>query len=231
MHRMLHAMRIGALYILGFACACSACAAAIPQSNGAKLGTALAFAATAGAMQVAQAAMEQHARNSAPVGHSGLSVTPHCDNDDQYACTTVSVAPSGPSPEPEMTLEDARDYVLGYVNGVRKLNGVAPIARDSMLDAFAQAGSDELAQDHLPKQHIIQHAREIGVRSAEIQGPSDGSRPGSLQDQIADVLLDSMREGPGGPRHDTLLRPEWQKLGVGIAQEGGKTYFTADFSS
>ncbi|HXX68672.1 MAG TPA: CAP domain-containing protein [Polyangiaceae bacterium] len=223
-------MRLGVLGVLGLGCACAACAAAIPQSNGAKLGEALAFAAAAGALQVAQAAAEQHARSSAPVGHSGLAVSPHCDNDDQYACTSVSVAPPGPPPEPEMTIEDAREYVLGYVNGVRKLNGVAPIARDSTLDTFAQAGSDELAQDHLPRQHIVQHGPELGVRSAEIQGPSDGMRPGSLQDQIAEVLVEAMREGPGGSRHDMLLRPEWQKLGVGIAQESGRTYFTADFS-
>jgi len=227
---MLHAMRMRVLCVLALGGACAACAAAIPQSNGAKLGEALAFAAAAGAMQVAQAAMEQHARSTAPVAHSGLAVSPHCDNDDQYACTSVSVASSGPPPEPEMTVEDAREYVLGYVNGVRKLNGAAPIARDSMLDTFAQAGSEELVRDHLPKQHFIQHAPGLGVRSAEIQGPSDGTRPGTLQDQIAEILVEAMREGPGGPRHDTLLRAEWQRLGVGIAQEGGRTYFTADFS-
>lgn len=228
---MIDHVRIRALCILGLASACTACvSAAAPVSNGAKLGEALAFAAAAGAMQVAQAAMEQQARNSAPVGHSSLGLSAQCDNDDQYACASVSVSAATRPPEPEMTVEDAREYVLGYVNGVRKLNGVPPVARDRTLDTFAQAGSDELAQDHLPKQHLVQHARELGGQSAEIQGPSDGARPGSLEDQIGGVLVDAMREGPGGPRHDLLLRPEWQKLGVGITQDAGRTFFTADFS-
>lgn len=227
---MLRDARIRGLGLFGLACTGAACVAPVGQSTGAKLGEALAFAATAGALQVAQAAMEQHARNSAPVAHSSLTVSAQCDNDDQYACASVSVARSPAPAELEMTVEDAREYVLGYVNGVRKLNGVAPIVRDEALDTFAQAGSEELAQDHLPKQHILQHALELGSRSAEIQGPSEGSRPGSLQDQIAAVLLDAMREGPGGARHDVLLRPEWRKLGVGITEDAGRTYFTADFS-
>jgi hypothetical protein len=40
-----------------------------------------------------------------------------------------------------------------------------------------------------------------------------------------------MGEGAGGMHHDVLLRPEWHKLGVGIASRGGRRYFTIDFSS
>jgi uncharacterized protein YkwD len=29
--------------------------------------------------------------------------------------------------------------------------------------------------------------------------------------------------------HDALLRPEWKRLGVGIANRDGRTYFTIDF--
>jgi len=215
------------------ACGCLACGAAYPTTNSGKLGEALAFAAVAGAVQVAQSAAERHARSSAPVTHgsTGVSVSPDCDNDDQYGCVSVTASPSaGAAPEPEMSDNEARDYVLGYINGVRKLNEDGLLVRDESLDAFAQAGSDELVQDHRPNQHMIQHSGEIHTSSSEVQGSPDGTPPGVLQDQIADVLVRSMGEGPGGVHHDAMLWREWRKLGVGIARREGRTYLTIDFS-
>ncbi len=211
----------------------AACAPGVYASNGTKLGYALAFAAVAAAAQVAQAAAEQQARNNAPMTHAsvGMNVSPGCDNDGQYGC--LSVAPGGAAGDPtapDMSDDEARDYVQGYLNGVRKLNGLGVLVRDDALDAFAQAGSDELAQDHLPNQHMATHAPELRLASAEIQGPADGSSPGPLQDQLASVLLRFTGEGHGGIHHDAMLRPEWRRLGVGIAHGGGRTYFTADFS-
>jgi len=203
------------------------------QSNSTKLGEALAFAAVAGATQVALTAAEQRARNGAPVRHStaGTIVSSDCDNEGQYACLTVAGSPSANSPpEPEMSEEEAHDYVLAYVNGVRRLNGVGPVSRDEALDAFARSGSDELARDHLPNQHMIDHAREIRASSAEVQGAPEGARPGPLQERIADSLLRWMAEGPGGVEHDTLLRQDWRKLGVGIVVLLGRAYLTVDFS-
>lgn len=209
-----------------------ACGAGIATSNSAKLGEAAAFAAAAAAVQVAQAAMEQHARNTAPVTHAGgVAVSPDCDNEGQYPCMSVSPAPAQPVPEPDMDDEEARDYVLGYVNGVRKLNAVGPLVRDDGVDAFAQQGSEQLTRDHRSNQHLADHAGELPPMSAEVQGSPDGARPGPLQDQIADILLGMMREGPGGMHHDTLLRPAWRKLGVGIVTRGGRLYFTVDFTS
>lgn len=215
------------------ACAASACVApGAGQSNSAKMGEALAFAAAAGVAQVAESVAEQNARNNAPVRHaSGMGLSPACDNDDQYAC--VSVRPSGaPSaPPPEMTSADARDYVLGYVNGVRKLNGAPLLERTVALDDFAQQGSEELAQDHRPGKHWTEHAQELAARTSEVQGSPAGEAPGALQDQLAAVLLQMTGEGPGGMHHDLLLRSEWRKLGVGIVQgDDRRTYFTVDFS-
>lgn len=214
------------------------CAPGLGASNGTKLGEALAFAAAAGAAQVAQSAVEQHARNSAPVTHAsgGVSVSPDCDNGGQYGCLSATAWPSAndaPRPEPaspEMGDDEARDYVLGYVNGVRKLNDSGPLARSDDLDAFAQAGSEELAQDHRQNRHMAEHARELTAASGEIQGAPDGSPAGPLQDQLAAILLRFTGEGPGGADHDAMLRPEWRKLGVGIARSGGRMYLTVDFS-
>jgi uncharacterized protein YkwD len=220
---------LAALALLALPCA--SCAAQPYASNGTKLGEALAFAAAAGAAQVAQAAMEQQARNNAPVTHAstGLNVSPACDNDGQYGCLSVSPSSADPT-EAEMSDDDARDYVQGYLNGVRKLNGVGVLVRDDTLDAFAQAGSAELAQDHVPNQHMVAHAPELHASCTEVQGPPDGSSPGPLQDQLAAVLLHFVGEGHGGMHHDAVLRPEWRKLGVGIARSDGRTYFTVDFA-
>jgi uncharacterized protein YkwD len=216
------------------ACASLACGAGLQQSNGAKLGEALAFAAVAGAAQVAQSAIEQHARNNAPITHAGggVAMSPDCDNEGQYGCVSVSAEPNaGGASDAVMDVDEARDYVLGYVNGVRKLNAVGPVVRDDALDAFAQAGSEQLAHDHKPNAHMTEHAQELHAASGENQGSADGSRPGALQDQIAETLLAHMAEGRGGMHHDMLLRPEWRKLGVGIVTRGGRTFLTIDFSS
>jgi uncharacterized protein YkwD len=214
------------------AAAAFGCGASLNPSNGQKMGEALAFAAIAGAAQVAQSVAEQHARSSAPITHAGgVGVTPQCDNEGQYGCVSVSSSPTAPpAPEAELNDDDARDYVLGYVNGVRKLNGLGPLVRDEPLDAFAQAGSEELAQDHKQNQHMLAHAPELHAVSAEAQGSPDGAAAGALQDQIAGSLLRWMGEGAGGMHHDMLLRPEWRKIGVGIAKSGGRMYFTVDFS-
>lgn len=216
------------------ACAATSCVApGAGQSNSAKMGEALAFAAAAGVAQVAESVAEQNARNNAPVRHaSGLGLSSSCDNDDQYTCVSVRPSASGSPPPPEMNSADARDYVLGYVNGVRKLNGAPPVERAVSLDDFAQAGSEELAQDHHPGKHWTEHAHELAARSAEVQGAPAGESPGILQDQLAGVLLHMTGEGPGGMHHDVLLRPEWRKVGVGIVQsDDRRTYFTIDLTN
>jgi uncharacterized protein YkwD len=215
----------GVLALTAFACAPP------PQSNGAKLGEALAFAAAAGVAQVAESVAEQNARNSAPVTHATYNVSTQCNDQGSYACVTVAPgAGDPPPPPPEMTDADARDYVLGYVNGIRKLNGAPRVERDEDLDTFAEAGSEELSSDHRLGAHWGQHAPELKVRSAEVQGSPDGTAPGPLQDQLASVLLAMTNEGPGGMHHDVLLRREWRKLGVGIVQRAGRTFLTVDLS-
>jgi uncharacterized protein YkwD len=213
------------------ACAHTALGVYPNPSNGAKLGEALAFASVAAAAQVVQTAAEQQARNNAPVTHAhGVVVSRGCDNDDQYGCVTVTPADGRP-PEAEMSDDEVRDYVAGYVSGVRKLNGAPRVRRDEALDAFAQAGSEELAMDHVVGQHMAAHAKELHGAGGEAQGPADGAPPGPLQDRIGEILLRMVGEGAGGTHHDVLLRPEWRKIGVGIARQGGRIYFTVDLST
>ena len=210
--------------------ALSACVApAVNASNGTKMAEAASFAAAAAVAQVVESAAQENARNKMPVTHATYGANVPCDNDGQYPCATVAAWPAE-TPEPPMTEEEAREYVLDYVDGVRKLNGAGPVQRDAKLDDFAREGSEELARDHKPGQHLADHARDVTPGSGEVQGSPQGSGTGTLQDELAQVLVGMMNEGPGGARHDVLLQPAWRTLGVGIVQEDGRTYFTADFS-
>jgi hypothetical protein len=200
-------------------------------SNGAKMGEALAFATVAAAAQVAESAAEANAHKNATSRSSTATVTPRCDNESQYACVSIAAGAARPPdvPEHEMSLDEAHDYVLGYVNGIRKLNHVALVVREPGLDAFALAGSEELAQDHRPNQHMMDHAGDLAGKSTELQGSPEGISPGPLEDQLGEALVRWVGEGPGGVHHDAVLRAEWHRLGVGIVTRDGRTYFTVDF--
>jgi len=200
--------------------------------NSTKLAEAAGFAAAAGAIQIAQAIAEERARNDAPVTHAGGAVSSACDTSDgQYACVSVSAGSAPPRPpEPEMTDVQARDYVRDYVTAVRKLGGVGPVTRDARLDAFAQAGSDELATDHQPGLHLAAHATELSARTVELQGDPQGAPPAMVQDVLGALLVAAMDEGPGGARREKLLGHDWTKIGVGIVKLGGRTYVTIDLS-
>jgi hypothetical protein len=213
------------------ACVLAGCAPGLNQSNGAKMGEALAFATLAGAAQLVESAAEAKARNDAPVrrAHTGVDVSARCA-DDQYGC--VSFTPGAPDrrpPDPDLTEAEARDYVLGYLNGVRKIHGAGVLVRDETLEAFAQEGSDALAADHVAGGHLANHPRE-GVQLVELQGPPDGSAPGPLEDQLAAILVAMMNEGAGGKHHDAMLHAAWRRAGVGITHAKGRMYFTAELS-
>jgi uncharacterized protein YkwD len=204
------------------------------NGNDVKLGEALAFATVAAVAQVAQAEAEARARKaSAAQSSAAVQVTPQCDNADQYACISISAGAARPPdlPDHEMTAEEAHEYVLGYVNGIRKLSHLGPMIRDPKLDAFALAGSFELAQDHRQNQHIMEHAKDLGGRSTELQASPDGITPGPLEDQIGSTLVRWIAEGTGGMHHDAIVNPEWRKLGSGLVSVEGRTYFTIDFAS
>jgi hypothetical protein len=220
-------MRLKRTWACALAFGCSGCGAGAGQSNGAKVGEALAFVALAGAAQVAQSAIAENARNAPPRAQP-------CGDDGQYTCYySAAIPPSqndSPGPAADMTAAEAREYTLEYINGVRRLNGVGPLVLDADLTAFAQAGSVELSEDHRIHQHIVDHRLELGTACAENQGDPSGWRPARLEDQIAEILGGMMREGPGGGHHDNILRPEWRRLGVGIVNPGGRMYFTTDFA-
>jgi uncharacterized protein YkwD len=206
-------------------------------SNAAKMTEAAAFAGTAAVAQVVASAMEAHARNNAPVGHSstGLRATPDCDNEGQYPCVSVSGSPSATdparAPEPEMSGEEARGYVLDYLNAVRRLHGAGALVRDPSAESAAQAESEALSHAFRADQPASEDVGPIDPTHAELQAAPEAPPARLLQDRLGGVLLQWMDEKPEGAHRATLMRPEWRKIGVGIVTRDGRTYFTVDFSS
>ena len=215
------------------------CAATTPPyaaSNATKMTEAAAFAGAAAVAQVVESAMEARARNNAPTSHSasGLRVTRQCDNEGLYPCLSVEPVPGAappPAADPEMSDEEARAYVLDFINSVRRLNAIAPLVRDPSVDGFAQDGSQQLARDHRPNQHMTDHAVELGGDHAEVQASPEASSAQPLQERLGAILVQWVEEKADGPHRATLMRPDFRKVGVGIVTRDGHTYFTVDLSS
>lgn len=128
---------------------------------------------------------------------------------------------------PEMTLEEARDYVLLYINHARTERGVSPLSLDFALNSFAQSCSRQLARDHRAHQYLAAHSEECPA-CAESQGDPDGIVAAGVHDQLDAVLGAMINEGTGDPRDAPLLAPDRHRIGVGIVNPDGRTFFTIE---
>jgi len=184
---------------------------------------ALQVAALAGVVTVQQQALKSAVQNAPPQ-------RTYCGGDYDHDCYTRAWQ-DDESHGRTMSIAEARQYTLMYINGVRSLNGVGPLVLDPEITQFAQEGSEQLARDHRGHGHITdQGARCAAGKCSENQGGEDGWRGGPVGQQIDEILGDMMAEGAGGGHHDNMLRPEWKRLGVGIVNPGGRLYFTTDFA-
>lgn len=125
------------------------------------------------------------------------------------------------------------------INAYRAQKGLAPVLYDAKISAFALRGSERLARDHVPHANFAEHgegAPGFGPRSAENQGDPNGvpamdtdpARSGRKQIDIMLKLM--MDEGPGGGHYDNMMNPRYRRVGIGLADVGGKMYMTNDFS-
>jgi hypothetical protein len=126
-----------------------------------------------------------------------------------------------------MTLDDARAYAVAYVNHARSDVGLAPLAVDYSLNAFAQLGSRALARDHHPHRHLIEDASEC-PGCAETQSDPAGLATAPVREQLDAALGFMLNEGAGGPSHDVLVGGSWHRMGIGIVNPDGKMYLTVD---
>ena len=127
----------------------------------------------------------------------------------------------------DMSLEEARDYALLYINHARSEAGMRPLVLDYGLNAFAQAGSKLLFHLHRAHQYIAEHPTDCG-ECAESQGDPDGVAVASVRIQLDAALGGMLGEPPGSTNHDVLLASERHRVGVGIVNADGRAYLTID---
>ena len=134
---------------------------------------------------------------------------------------TVACGSSGSSPTQDggaAAPNEAVQYNLDQINMLRAQNGAGALVLDPALDAFAQAGSVQLSQDHSPHAHFTSSYATCGCNvEAENQGDPNGWTVAPIHTQIDQILSLMMSEGPGGGHHDNIVNP------------GGALYFTNDF--
>lgn len=129
-------------------------------------------------------------------------------------------------------------YNVDRINAYRARGGLAPVLYDARLSAFAVAGSQRLARDHVPHAHFAENAQaqRFGSRSAENQGdprgvpPMDADPWRNAQKQVDIMLKLMMDEGPGGGHYDNMMNPQMRRVGIGNVYVGGRLYLTNDFS-
>jgi len=129
-------------------------------------------------------------------------------------------------------------YNVERVNGYRAQGGLPPLLYDARISAFAIAGSQRLARDHVPHANFADNAQaqRFGSRSAENQGdprgvPTMDADPWRNAQKQVDIMLKLMMdEGPGGGHYDNIMNPKLRRIGVGNIYSGGRFYLTNDFS-
>ncbi len=129
-------------------------------------------------------------------------------------------------------------YNVDRVNAYRARGGLPPLLYDARLSAFASAGSQRLARDHIPHANFAENAQaqRFGSRSAENQGDPSGvpamdADPSRSAHKQIDVMLKLMiDEGPGGGHYDNIMNPKLRRIGIGIVYVDNRLYLTNDFS-
>jgi hypothetical protein len=181
------------------------------QGTGSKTFDAVASATMAGAVTVADEVARERAAREAQRSRE------HDDLCPAWECYAGA----------DMTLEEARDYALAFLNHARSDAGLGLLSLDYALNAFAQTGSKQLARDHRPHLHLVEDQASCST-CAEAQADPSGLTAAPVHEQLDAVLALMLNEGPGGPSHDVLLGAAFHRLGVGIVNPDGRMYFTVD---
>ena len=129
-------------------------------------------------------------------------------------------------------------YNVERVNTYRAQGGLPALLYDARISAFAIAGSQRLARDHVPHANFAENAQaqRFGSRSAENQGdprgvPTMDADPWRNAQKQVDIMMKLMMdEGPGGGHYDNIMSPKLRRIGIGNVYVGGRFYLTNDFS-
>lgn len=155
--------------------------------------------------------------------------------------STPPADPAGP------TGAGPQQHNLDVINGYRAAKGIGPLVLDAKLDVFAQAGSEQLSEDHAPHAHFMTAAQNGSLQTAGFQGgaaENQGSPTGwnvmssdpvaNERMQIESIMQAMLAEGPGaGDAHGhytNLMNPGYHRMGVGLVTVSGHLFLTNDFS-
>ena len=145
--------------------------------------------------------------------------------------------PTPPRPAPpasDVALQSAVLHNLNQLNAYRARAGAQALQLDPRLNAFAQQGSLELRQNHIPHGHFRRRdVFEAGFTGGAAENQSDPNGwpiRGGLNATIDAILQAMIDEGPGGGHHDNMLNPQFRRVGIGLVMDGNELYLTNDFS-
>lgn len=182
-----------------------------------------------------------------PVAHArllvllGLVLLGGCQSAELLDEPFGSYAPVAPLAAPPVAgASSPEEHNLRGINAYRATLGLAPLALDARLSAFALEGSRVLARERRAHTHFRRASRGGALfrdhgfanHACENQGDPDGWPPmGSIQAQIDDILAAMWREGPGGGHYDAMANPRLKRVGIGLlVTADGRLYLTNDFS-
>jgi uncharacterized protein YkwD len=151
------------------------------------------------------------------------------------ACALIlavcALAPVGSARSQTSTLTGAERSLLAEVNGVRRSNGLRPLAVDRALFRVARAYSATMLRTNA----FTHGAMGARLAASGARGPRFGENLawGTGPYASARRIVQNWMQSPG--HRANLLRPGWTRIGLGIAKgtfQGypGASVVTADFA-
>ena len=125
----------------------------------------------------------------------------------------------------------ASEQMVSQVNRVRAEHGLAPLEVAATLEALAFERSADMAA-----RRCFSHTMPEGVdvfvlmeqRGIQYQAAAENLAWNTYgEDQATAVALQSFLDSP--LHRDNLLNPEFTQIGVGVARDGARSYFTLIF--
>ena len=115
--------------------------------------------------------------------------------------------------------EEELQHCVDVINSYRELEGLPPLTRDPVIEAYAMEGARYDAEHYQscgPHCHFrVTNGGGVAIAENEIPGwPLDWY--GSVNAVIEQGTEAMYNEGPGGGHHDNLVNPNFTRVGCGI---------------
>lgn len=125
-----------------------------------------------------------------------------------------------------LNLNSSRQELLKYINDIRKKMGLNNLSLDDNLNLLAQSHSDDMAEND-----YFSHYDKNG------DGPNDRRLSFDITTSVAEnIALDTSIESAhmgllrSASHRDTIINPDWKKIGIGITLKNKTLYISEEFS-